>query len=761
MKHALSWRRAFRVGASTLLALAGAQLPAHPLAAAPPLDGGVEPEPDPPEAGAAGFLQLENLPLVGSTVTVSSSNVSVSFRDKTFPVSTYAWTLVEKPAGSAASLGVGATSATLLLDRPGAYRVRYTACTTPCKVRVGTVSGVAPTQAFDLVIQAKTEFYAPPPADPILPDQTGKATYPTYIPDEDARCDGGGGFVDPQWVTAKYWNGPADYELLEGAVDESHVSGNDNLLNHSSQDWNLQVKPDPAFRRLLNQSTAGSTGVGRHIEVEWETNEYPEDLRPLPGDRVSLVGYHILDCGHGDNGHYRTEIHPPVLSAVHRPRAILLPPDAKLDLDRDGVANETVGTNVWVSGVVTDLWVNAYSGEATSNESWSGLHQPFDGQPITAPANLRRSYTFNVYLPESPQRLAKAIGKADAKPAPLYFGVRRNPRAPSSVPLGPAPRIVPITEGGVTYLRVTLDLTGTTGTKFAQQIVAGWVYPSPDNWQLQRYQVGVSSIKIKDNHEWVWGDWHFGVGTNNTTNEWTKIFDCQGCIREDTTYSPTSSAWAGATAADGRLWGDALLLPHQPLRLTSTGYEDDNFVDEGISRIDTWLAKTTHASARSSADYDLRYFVTQVGPELPTLSAAGRTLYDDYKIVGTPPTNTLPVAALAVAFAPMEEEVEEARPTDAIAILDHASLAKVATAKVDRATYKAGAVSLDKVGSLDPTFATRLDVTLARLRKKIDAKLVTADLLRRTALLDQLARIRAAIPKAAWNKHFADLSAKP
>ena len=29
---------------------------------------------------------------------------------------------------------------------------------------------------------------------------------------------GGGGVINPQWVTVEPWNGPNDYKLLEGAV---------------------------------------------------------------------------------------------------------------------------------------------------------------------------------------------------------------------------------------------------------------------------------------------------------------------------------------------------------------------------------------------------------------------------------------------------------------------------------------------------------------------------------------------------------------
>jgi hypothetical protein len=701
-----------------------------------PGGGGTTDPPLPPVI--AGALRVEGNPAVGKTVDVVAS-LTILVKDVDYPVTSTSWSIVSKPAGSGATLGSssGSDRRSLALDRAGEYRVRVTACPSGCTAGGKHLAA----KSFETVVRAVS--HAPPEFRPNVPTFAGRETSPSKFPDAGTMCQGGGGAVDPQWVTASYFHGPADYKMLEGTVGGSHVAGSDNFLNHDSQDWNLDVHPDAPFRNLLN-----ADANAEEIEVEWETNHLPEAMRPSLGDRVSMFGYQILDCGHGEAGEeeegeseesYRTEIHPPVLFAVHRAASFAVPSDVKLDLDRDGAANESVGSNVYVAGVVSDVWANANAGEILDDSSATGLHQPStsgwtSGDKISGPSNLRRSYTFNVYLPKSPQVVAKEWGKTDAKPAPLYFGVKRHPDAPSDAVMGPMPTFVPVTEGDVTYLRVTLDLTGFSGQKLAQQIEAGWLYAAPDNFGLETYRVSVPKIDVKDSLDLVWGDWNFWLGHNGTSHPWTKIFSCHGCITDDTTYTAGTSPWQNMPSS-GQL-AEMKLLPGQLPRLFATGYEADNFVDDGIAQLAMWLPKTTTSGSISTDQYTAYYGVSRLGSVNASLSSAASALYADYTL-----GDSVVVPPALEAYPAYAATLPARKAASGLRLLGGIPLA-TAQASVAKAS------------------PTQIDAVLVRLRTKVDARLV-ANPAARTRIVAALQEASAAYPTDAWNLHLGDLYTKP
>lgn len=736
MSRAHFVRRAAVIGAPAFLAILSSVVPSPSSAAiklSPIGPGGIGTVFEPPvSAVVVGSLRSEGLPVLGRSVELVA-DVKINVNGVQYAVGAYSWSIVSRPTGSTASLGGSGLRRSLLLDRVGPYRVRLVACPSGC-----TVGGkTAPSRTFEVTIDATAQ--APIDLEPRTPSFAGRETVPAVIPDESTKCQGGGGFVDPQWVTTTFVGGPSQYTLVEGRVDGSQIAGSDNLLNHHSQDWNLHVVPDAPYRKVLNANQNKSK-----IEIEWETNEVSEVMRPTIGDRVSVFGFHIIDCGHDEdgNGNFNTEIHPPVLWAVHRPRAFPIPSDQVLDLNRDGAANETVGSNVFVGGVVTDVWANAYSGEITSGDQ-SALHQPStngsdDGPAILGPVDIRRAYTFNVYLPKSPQVVAKAWGKTDAKPAPLYFAVKRHPNAPADAPMGPMPTIVPVTEGDVTYLRVTLDLTGYTGKKLAQQIEAGWIYPSPENHGLESWRLSVPSLKVRDDKDVGGGDWNFWLAGNGPGRRWTKIFSCSGCIDDDTTYYAGSSPWQGMSA--GGALADAWLFPSEPLRLFSTGFEDDSVEDDGIERMNAFPPKVHgYASSVTTKHYVANYSVARLGAVTPSLTSAARALHDDYVLTGNGIVAPPPDVVAIFAAAPIEEEDED--EGGGIALLG-------------------GAMPAETQTSIAKAPLSEVDASLVRLRAKIDARLA-ANPAARTRLLAGLAPVRDVVPTAAWNARFGDLLPKP
>src|SRR6185436_15713131 len=163
----------------------------------------------------------------------------------------------------------------------------------------------------------------------------------------------------PQLVPVRRFHGSGDYRLLEGRVRRTNIAWNDNELNHYSHDIGIHVEPDPKHLLLKVEGH-------EDMEIEWESNYFPGQMRPSAGDRISAFGFQTHDCHHSPIG---TEIHPPVLTAVHRARPVRIP---------DGWAppgGEPLGSGIWVPGIVTDVWANARAGEISSNCSSTGMHQ--------------------------------------------------------------------------------------------------------------------------------------------------------------------------------------------------------------------------------------------------------------------------------------------------------------------------------------------------------------------------------------------------
>ena len=98
------------------------------------------------------------------------------------------------------------------------------------------------------------------------------------------------------------------------------ITHTDNPFNHHSLDINVFVTLDAPDRGLLGSGnfTEGDTNEHGEIEVEWERGGLPLFAYPSDGDRITVWGPHVWDCGHGSPDAFRTEIHPPVGWAVFR-----------------------------------------------------------------------------------------------------------------------------------------------------------------------------------------------------------------------------------------------------------------------------------------------------------------------------------------------------------------------------------------------------------------------------------------------------------
>lgn len=126
----------------------------------------------------------------------------------------------------------------------------------------------------------------------------------------------------PEWV---YVNRDPSIHLAQGVTRVPHPSPVDQPLTHGWFDFNGNLVPDRRYRYVIAGSrTAGTNnfaGAGEEagrLHYEWEEGSLPNFVWPSDGDRTSIWGSWIWDCGHWtENGHVtgeRTEFHP--LSAI-------------------------------------------------------------------------------------------------------------------------------------------------------------------------------------------------------------------------------------------------------------------------------------------------------------------------------------------------------------------------------------------------------------------------------------------------------------
>ncbi len=328
------------------------------------------------------IVRMRSVQIEAVTLKVVEIRSNCSVRYYGLPAGAFTWQLPQRPTGSAAALsGTATLVATLTPDVNGAYTVRLVGCPGGCTVQGNAVQE----SALELTLTAVDSIALPPGMEPAVPPMFG--TSPSTIPDADEKCLGGGGVVDPQWVTVNQWTGAESYELLEGSVEKSRVSRKDNPLNHDSQDHLSHVRPDAAYRRLLR-------GSQQFLEIEWERSHFPEPFRPTPGDRASIFGFWILDCGHDGP----TEIHPPVGVAVHRPRAIAIDASVPVTYESgDDVIpffTSTVGSNVYVPGIVTDIY---FSQQAGRSHPQLQRHRPAPARPLPGDAAGRAACDRRLY----------------------------------------------------------------------------------------------------------------------------------------------------------------------------------------------------------------------------------------------------------------------------------------------------------------------------------------------------------------------------
>jgi hypothetical protein len=144
-------------------------------------------------------------------------------------------------------------------------------------------------------------------------------------------CEGVAGIIfgtDPGWTRVGASSNPdTPFVEVRGQVLDPNMTGKtnpfithtDNPFNHHSMDVNAFLTLDPDYRHTLSLGNFEEGDANEHgmLEIEWERGGIPVWAFPSEGDRMTIWGVHIWDCGHGDtwlggDNTYRTEIHPVV-----------------------------------------------------------------------------------------------------------------------------------------------------------------------------------------------------------------------------------------------------------------------------------------------------------------------------------------------------------------------------------------------------------------------------------------------------------------
>ncbi len=496
------------------------------------------------------------------------------------------------------------------------------------------------------------------------------------------RCQGGGGLINPQWVTVSNWSGASDYKLVEGYVVRSWPPMTDAPFNHdlawNGGDWyvihdvGVVVSPDPKYYNLVSTKPEWESSPNL-LGCETQGDKIPDHLRPVEGDRVSLFGFWILDCGHEP---FYTEIHPIVGWAVHRNRPVRIPDDATFTFDLvTNTVTSTAGNNLYVPGIATDLWFNSDTGDNTGGGN-NSLAQParcnpnyaqclaanpghpefcqryLDADNNITQSPIQREYDFNIYLPKNPSDVFAEVGQHRPR-APLYVTMS-NPHASD----GPYPTITRTNEtvNGVTYeyLRVHLDLRGYPFSTYSRRIEAAWVYPKADNWGLAQYRVALHKLDVYDDLDskarWPGtdGDWILWLMLPSADQSWTRILDGFNNTHGTKTFDPPWETGSSDSVfhrpplsidPQRRLGSD--ILSFSPyVNFWMGGYEADEGFDDDPGRISSFFYNYTDSVATTVASHNGNFSASFTTTRIATLnngtlSAAAAQLGRHYLITCT------------------------------------------------------------------------------------------------------------------------------
>lgn len=224
------------------------------------------------------------------------------------------------------------------------------------------------------------------------------------------RSDFGIGFdTSPEWVYV--YRSPA-IRMARGIVRIAHASLEDSILQHRSYDFNANLVPDPQYRYLIagtpsaqTNNYAPSEGEGRgRLHFEWESATLPFFAWPTDGDRATLWGSWIWDCGHWQSTENNTggqvsgehsELHPLNAIAVNR-RASYLSPSGEAETD------VFISSEGDAAHAVEQCALTHHPQSGAAYPQYDSGYEPCATNPANRVQTLKSSYTFFVPAPPRP-----------------------------------------------------------------------------------------------------------------------------------------------------------------------------------------------------------------------------------------------------------------------------------------------------------------------------------------------------------------------
>ena len=754
-------------------------------------------------------------PSLGSPVKMHASTPTLVIKnvgddphcegDRRIPEESWIWSL-DVPLGSHAQLTNANTLTTILdvsftPDIPGNYTVHLNGCGNQCSVTLVTdivgkkiiketvdIADAEHRIVINVLPQVRPHIIPPNQPSPLTEGPNPHrepATAPEHYEKATDFCGNKallGIGLRPEWFTTT----PSEatdqqLQLVEGRVYDSLVARVDTPRGHLDNDAEADIDVDPWRHRLLiddhpidkGKVTDGVSLAEGGMRIEWEWPEWPEGFRPLIGDRISALGYHVIDCGHDIN----TEIHPPIAVATHRPLPVQLPSFGSVE---EGKPSVPIGSNVFVPGIVTDIWVHLRGGDALEcvgdslrvatikKVAINGSVVSFS-PCVPQPDQPQVTFKFHVYLPPNPQQIIKKATGLDRPRPALFTQFVNHPETPAGVRTDVPFQILnqeSHLDDDQPYLTVSVDLSSMrTGETLAKRLISAWVYPdiTSNNYGLQAFRLLLKKLEVIDTGDspsaFNSGDWRLWVGYSNAVRPWTRLITDSV---DEKTYTPPDSVFLpGALGPDGALQGEFLefhdFLPSSLGRLRMTGYEQDTFGSDDVGEVTRFLGAPTGSFVVNSfceaenvdiadqlvnsgcAAYNA-HFVVEPGLAIKSVLSPQVIAFLNRMLVGVPLTNFPPIGDSELFSGPVSPQI--ARLT---------SQREVEGERWQQ-TFKPGVMAHDIAVSKDP------DKYVKDTRRRVLHILgPNPTPKQRAKVAADLRKLKPSIPAALYRKHLCDL----
>lgn len=524
-------------------------------------------------------------------------------------------------------------------------------------------------------------------------------------PSKDNLCEGENGIPfggDPSWTpisgrsnpteavrafrkaNGQIFYGPRDTELFDAEPGRggAFVTHTDIDNNHWTHDVNVFVTLDKDSRNLLGDGNFNADMYAENevaaFELEWENGGVPRFAFPAPGDRITVWGNHIWDCGHGNPDNFRTEIHPPVGWVIFRQTADIdgQPTNDRQNQDpwvwyqngdRRGIGATLPGTglrNTPVHATVADVFFSSFGGpvianlngcndqtliaDDTSNAACLGI----DGKTWTQPL---RGQNYSFFIPAPPKdsnETADAVLVWDSEDR--CAEIPANPGNPSigdvehdglagsgedghnigTVTCNISDQVEEVTENGQRGIRVTVLAASAANPAnsylgYAKRWKVAWDHVRPQASRVKTFKVDFNQLLVWDDAEECSndGEWLMAVRVNeNTVYPVRGSGDDGAAFWEDGAIDDNDCVGEGGGSKNYTFNGLNMtthVVPGQVINVWEWSWEHDPGSNDVLPVINTDETQTgTHVRGVGSGEpeggHQIKYTISDITPPIPT-----------------------------------------------------------------------------------------------------------------------------------------------